>query len=87
MAEDIFDNGDGRLIPGPWRDRAGTPVKVGDTIHMAGVPFDVIVLELVACDEGCTHGAARIKDPVSGDPDEVCLSEFVTRGQVGAGGN
>ena len=59
-------------------DMNGREVKVGDRIRMRGVPaqFDVTVKALVACEEGCTHGAAAIADPVSGESDEVCLSDF-----------
>lgn len=56
----------------------GREVKIGDRIRMRGVPaaFDVTVKALVACEEGCTHGATAVDDPETGTPDEVCLSDF-----------
>lgn len=59
-------------------DMTGREVKVGDRIRMQGVPaqFDVVVKALVACEEGCAHGAAAIADPVTGELDEVCLKDF-----------
>lgn len=66
-----------------WNDTAGATVKVGDTIRMMGVPFAVKVLALVECEEGCTHGAAAVKDPVTGLDDEVCLAQFYVAGPGG----
>lgn len=60
-----------------YKDKNGAIVKVGDRIQMPGVPFVVVVDGLEGCEPGCEHGAAQVKDPVTQEPDAVCLAAFV----------
>jgi len=62
---------------GCWVDFTGRQVKVGDRIQNRSTGKVSEVLDLVACEHGCTYGAAGIEHPVAGAYDNVCLYSYV----------